>query len=274
MNGRISEETILTKIWRILSPVVVLFLVSQIAGSLAGFILMEISGIGSQVFTRYAQLITGISSLFVIGAAWYIYRKDEKIRLAGEEIPYPVKLFPAKKEGILLVVMGAAYAQYGSLLVKILKDLFHNTSMEGTASSMMGDNLMLMFLYVGIIAPIAEEMIFRWLVYLRMRERMPIVMAVVLSGALFGAYHMNVTQGIYAGILGMICAWVLERSGSLVSCILIHSGANIFATIMSVEKVNEILMRNIKIHWVLLVILLAALAGGIWYYMKKSLPRR
>lgn len=271
MNRGNNEKGILFIIWRILSPLIVLFFISQIAGSLAGLCLMKISGAGKEVFIRHAELISGISSLFIIVTALYLYRKDETAGKREERISQNDRLSLKLnwKEAILLVVMGAAYAQYGSLIVKIIKDLLGITSMEGTAASMMGESMLLMIVYVGIIGPIAEEMTFRWLVYLRMREYMPVIIAAVSSGVLFGAYHMNVTQGIYASILGVICAWVMEKSRSILSCILFHSGANIFSVVVSQEKVSSLLMRNIQFQWSILLILLAVLTGGIYYYARK-----
>ena len=68
----------------------------------------------------------------------------------------------------------------------------------------------MMIFWMGIIAPAAEEMIFRWLIYLRLRDWLKMPVAAVISGLIFGIYHGNIVQGIYASILGTAFAWILE----------------------------------------------------------------
>ena len=41
----------------------------------------------------------------------------------------------------------------------------------------------MMIFWMGIIAPAAEEMIFRWLIYLRLRDWLKMPVAAVISGA-------------------------------------------------------------------------------------------
>ncbi|URW85751.1 hypothetical protein M5E86_19335 [Blautia wexlerae] len=39
----------------------------------------------------------------------------------------------------------------------------------------------------------------------------------MISGLIFGIYHGNIVQGIYASILGTAFAWILEMSGNTYS---------------------------------------------------------
>lgn len=52
----------------------------------------------------------------------------------------------------------------------------------------------MMIFWMGIIAPAAEEMIFRWLIYLRLRDWLKMPVAAVISGLIFGIYHGNIVQ--------------------------------------------------------------------------------
>ena len=91
----------------------------------------------------------------------------------------------------------------------------------------------MMIFWMGIIAPAAEEMIFRWLIYLRLRDWLKMPVAAVISGLIFGIYHGNIVQGIYASILGTAFAWILEMSGNIYSSMLLHMGANIWSLLIS-----------------------------------------
>lgn len=51
-----------------------------------------------------------------------------------------------------------------------------------------------MIFWMGIVAPAAEEMIFRWLIYLRLRDWLKMPVAAVISGLIFGIYHGNIVQ--------------------------------------------------------------------------------
>ena len=78
---------------------------------------------------------------------------------------------------------------------------------------------------MGIAAPFAEEVIFRWLVFLRMRDNMRVITAALFSGLTFGIYHMNLLQGVYATIMGFAfrIAPGMERK-SVCQCVSSYGG--------------------------------------------------
>ena len=67
-----------------------------------------------------------------------------------------------------------------------------------------------LILSMGIIAPLAEEIVFRWLIYLRLRDYMRMGAAAVISGLIFGIYHGNLVQAVYASLLGIVFAYILD----------------------------------------------------------------
>lgn len=79
-----------------------------------------------------------------------------------------------------------------------------------------------MIAIVGIFGPIAEELVFRGMVFRTLRKGFPFVVAALLSGACFGIYHMNWVQGVYASCLGVVLAFVYERTQSILGAILFH----------------------------------------------------
>ncbi|MDD7267089.1 MAG: type II CAAX endopeptidase family protein [Lachnospiraceae bacterium] len=81
--------------------------------------------------------------------------------------------------------------------------------------------LLLLFL-IAVMPAISEELFFRGVlanVYLRPRG---ILKASLLSGLLFGAFHLNINQFMYATVLGIIFVFVLEGTGSLYATMLSH----------------------------------------------------
>jgi membrane protease YdiL (CAAX protease family) len=85
--------------------------------------------------------------------------------------------------------------------------------------------LVLVFTGIGavILAPIAEESLFRGIVYQGFRSRMGIVTAGLLSGLLFGLVHVYPLLWLPIGALGYILAMALERRGSLLPCMVGHA---------------------------------------------------
>lgn len=69
-----------------------------------------------------------------------------------------------------------------------------------------------MFLYVVLIGPVAEEVVFRGVV-LRSLEKYGKLFAIVFSSVMFGLIHGNLYQGFFAFGLGLVLAYVaLEYS--------------------------------------------------------------
>lgn len=78
------------------------------------------------------------------------------------------------------------------------------------------------FLGVAIIPPLIEEFIFRGIVYKGYRSSGRRRAAVFLSAFLFGLFHMNLNQFIYAFIIGILLALVVEATGSIWSSVICH----------------------------------------------------
>ncbi len=86
---------------------------------------------------------------------------------------------------------------------------------------------------VGILVPFSEELYFRGLLYNWLKGRFRFWPSVLLSAALFGLGHFD-TVGVMvsAFIMGIVNAWVYERSGSLWFPIAIHAITNSSAVIL------------------------------------------
>lgn len=67
-----------------------------------------------------------------------------------------------------------------------------------------------------LVIPLAEELLYRGVVERRLSLLCGSAPAIVLSAVTFGVMHWNVVQFLYAGILGLLLAWLLERTGFLV----------------------------------------------------------
>ena len=83
----------------------------------------------------------------------------------------------------------------------------------------------------GFLAPFAEEVAFRGILFKYLSKWMPAVPAILISAALFGLYHGNIMQGLYAFFMGMMMALMMYLTDSLGASMLFHMSANTLVTL-------------------------------------------
>ncbi len=87
-------------------------------------------------------------------------------------------------------------------------------------------------LIYGIIAPVIEEIIFRWLFFRKLCIYVIAQAAGIASAIIFGLYHGNAVQFIYAFIFGLVLAYVYWRFENLLAPVMVHSAANIYVYVL------------------------------------------
>lgn len=81
-----------------------------------------------------------------------------------------------------------------------------------------------------VAAPLAEELLFRGLLYPLLRRRVSVITSVLVTTAVFGIMHGNVVQFASTLPLAVLLALVYERTRVLWPCVLMHLGFNLVAT--------------------------------------------
>lgn len=89
-----------------------------------------------------------------------------------------------------------------------------------------------MTLLGGLVVPFAEELFFRGVLFGWLRSRWSFWPSALLSGLVFGALHGDIAVGGAAALLGVLLAWVYERSGSLWPGVLVHAINNSFKIVL------------------------------------------
>jgi membrane protease YdiL (CAAX protease family) len=82
--------------------------------------------------------------------------------------------------------------------------------------------VLFMLVFGGFIVPIAEEIFFRGLLYSWLRQTLSIWPAILISSALFGVLHGEISIAAATFLMGIILAWIYEKSTSLWPAIIIH----------------------------------------------------
>lgn len=89
-----------------------------------------------------------------------------------------------------------------------------------------------LFLY-GVVSAFVEEVIFRGIIYNRLKRMFPIVLSIILTSVLFGIFHGNIVQGIYATIMGFVLCIFYEKSNKFIYPLVVHMVANIGVYVLS-----------------------------------------
>lgn len=110
-----------------------------------------------------------------------------------------------------------------------------NELQEITTNTPLWTNL----LFVGILAPILEEIFFRKLVIDRWR-RWGDLPAILCSGLLFGLIHGNVGQVVYATLVGMVFGYIYLRTGKLRYTVALHMIVNLIGGVFTSEVIKHL----------------------------------
>lgn len=109
-----------------------------------------------------------------------------------------------------------------TFIIGLVKGAPVNNVIQEVATSI---HPLLSFFIMVICAPVMEELIFRKLLVDR-AVRYGQGIAVVLSGFMFGLFHGNLSQFVYAFALGMFLAFLYVRTGKIQYTIVLHMAVN------------------------------------------------
>lgn len=189
---------------------------------LSGFLEQE----GLYLISILAYLI-----FFVIGVFWY------KRMWAGGKYPVwnqqkNLNLSVLLKLAVLGIFVQFAISFLLNLVYIVRPDVMQNYTkvMESLGS---GNPSLFSVVYVVITAPIVEEMLMRGLCLVILRKEFPFWVANIIQAFYFGVIHLNLVQGIYAFLLGMVLGAVVKRYGTLKASMYLHFVINFSGQLLS-----------------------------------------
>ena len=120
-----------------------------------------------------------------------------------------------------------------------------------------------------IQAPIIEEALFRGIIVGGLLAYWSKYKAAIWSAILFGIYHLNPAQFPVAFILGLVFAWWIIQTGSLLPCLLGHALNNFLAITLARSGIPGFTSPKALIFlpwWVVVCAVLLAAIGLWWFY--------
>lgn len=156
----------------------------------------------------------------LIFAAWYLGQKAKQKKKPNYKKVFSVKnictiigiaIFGQVVCGFIVAVMSLFFTEAASEYSQVVSSF----SLENTSP-------LLMILLVGIIGPMAEEFFFRGVLYENLKQGIERWAAMLASALVFGIFHGNLIQGVYAVLAGMLLAYIYEKAGTIWASILVH----------------------------------------------------
>ncbi len=239
--------------WRWFVYALLGFVVAQVAGSVFGLVAGAIDGKTSAQMTVIARadvppewyVVSSLAGLWVgfIGAPWLASRTAGTRRfLADLGVRFRLIDLPL---GLVIGLIG----QFGIALLYApfqhdIKN--YNGPTQKLTGSAHGAGVLVIVLAIALLAPLAEELFFRGLLFkalLRLtapgaaasarRRTVGVVLAVVADGLLFGLAHAEWVQLAGLAVFGMVLATVSYRTGRLGMNMVAHMSFNLVAVLFT-----------------------------------------
>lgn len=149
-----------------------------------------------------------ILAVYYLTVIIYLYKKNK----LQEKNFSKHKIFPLISLGISLSVL------LNMIIFKINSPKIVNTI-----------SIPIAILTTGIIGPIYEEILFRYLLYNRLKRSYKYKKALLITTIIFALTHLNPIKILYAFILGLTFNYIYEKENNILAPILIHTSANIMS---------------------------------------------
>jgi membrane protease YdiL (CAAX protease family) len=85
----------------------------------------------------------------------------------------------------------------------------------------------------GVVSPVTEEIVFRGVLYNRIKRFYSLPWSVIFSALLFGIFHANLPQCIYGTLMGVLIAVCYEKNKCFGAPVVFHMAANILVFSLS-----------------------------------------
>lgn len=248
------------RLWSVVYPILLYFAVCQ-ALSAVQAMLPVTSGFD-------AVMRQGVDTLGGLAVLWFGF-------LRGKKLPDGVHGMKTGKQmafGYLSAVLMLGFGSFVLNNLLALTDVLSRS--EGyrfVEQSFYSSSLFFEIAVLCILTPIAEELLYREIVFRELRGWLGRWGAVFVSALLFGVMHMNLVQMIYAFGLGLLLGLLMERYGDVRIAMCGHIAANLLSVLRTELGLLTGLEKEIGTYWFVTMAALAAAAGLAGWHAGKML---
>ena len=190
----------------------------------------ELAKEAAEELMRYATPIEGITAFVTIPVLLVMFRRDTiRAKISG--------FIPNKKASLwkytAILVMTAAMTLGLNNLIEISGVAKVSAGYEDTMNALYAASLPMQVLCLGILIPVCEELVFRGLMFRRLRQGGSFLAAALYSSFVFGFLHVNMVQMLYGFILGFTFCYLYEKYGSVKAPIFAHIASNVLSVFLT-----------------------------------------
>lgn len=159
------------------------------------------------------------------------------------------------KDIFIPILFGVSISIIYNIVFYNLNNIIHFTN------NFDGSNLPIIVLFIssGIIGPILEELLFRGIVYNKLKEFNKPMKSIVLTSIIFGVIHFNLLNTVYAFGVSFILIYLYEKYKTIKAPILMH---------VCLNTTSVWLLYLLKLNYTLFNVYLVIVSIGILLLLK------
>ncbi len=142
------------------------------------------------------------------------------------------------KKVIVLSISFFSAVIVGGALTNALTNVFNYTQQQQMTQLQTGFEIYATFIYICIIIPVVEEILFR-AIFVNMFRHAGVTFCCVFVSIIFTLLHQNIIQMPAIFLLSIILCYVYYTTKSLLLCVIFHLVNNVFAFFELFFKVQE-----------------------------------
>ncbi len=191
---------------------------------------LSVIGPAMEAVMRYATEITGAAALCTLPLTLILFRKDRKLEKSLGIAP-PKKI--ASDKYLPVAVFGIAGTIGVTCLSAMAQAVMYDQEYLQSTQAVYSAPFPMQLLALGLIVPVAEEFMFRGIMFSRYRENRRFWYSALWSALFFSIMHTNTIQMVYTFLLGIMLAWLYEKFGSIKAPLLLHIALNLGALVFT-----------------------------------------
>lgn len=262
----------LKEVWRLVYPVLIYFVVAFIVQYGAMLLIVglavkngtmvlsgdiyEYQNQLANLINRYSLQITAATNIVLMPIFALLLRSDNKKRILANGFSYRM---PGIKNLLIAGLLGMTSAVSVNAIVSISGIAYFSPKYQQVSQIIYSGGLFMEIVSAVIAAPILEELLFRGMIYKRLRDFCNSKLAIIISAAFFGLFHGNLVQFVYAFVIGLLLAYVYEKMKTIWAPIVFHIGANLLSVL-----ITELIPQNLLNGFVVLAAMIVCLVLTIF----------
>ena len=182
------------------------------------------------LINQYSLQITAATNVVLMPIFALLLKSDNKRRRLQQGFAYKL---PDKKSIALIGLLGMSAAVSVNAIVSISGLAYFSPKYQQVSQIIYSGGIFMEIVSAVIAAPILEELLFRGMIYRRLRDFCNAKLAIIISAVFFGVFHGNLVQFVYAFIIGLMLAYVYEKMKTIWAPIVFHVGANLLSVLIT-----------------------------------------